>query len=385
MTDVINTNLLESNMSSPALDGARIQGLRPVRPLTEAEIDSFWRDGVVKLEQVLPLQASDFLRDVFEEIFGDVAAREKRMMAAGFTDFYKQGQDLEAQGEGGRLLIDGGTNLSQATGRFQSEVNCARWNTDFRRWALDGPLPEVVAQLMRTKRLQLHNDQLFYKEKGSLMRTGFHQDGAFFSMAGEQVAICWVPCDLVTKDSGAMGYVVGSHLWRNGDGKREVPAGVIFQPKNLVTEQSTQALKEFMPHMPEMPDIERNEQDYDVIYYDAKPGDVIVHHARLLHGSAGNTSDRHRRAASVRYIGDDVVFAIPEANKAGTRMVDYAFATTSRESKAAKKIASGQTKPGASGMGGQEGSLVPGSRFSESDYPLAWPKEEASTNISAKL
>ena len=31
----------------PVLDGARIAGLRPVRPVTQAEIDTFWRDGVV--------------------------------------------------------------------------------------------------------------------------------------------------------------------------------------------------------------------------------------------------------------------------------------------------------------------------------------------------
>ena len=42
-----------------------------------------------------------------------------------------------------------------------------------------------------------------------------------------------------------------------------------------------------------------------IVYFDAEPGDVIVHHWATLHCSTGNTSsDRIRRAASVRFACD---------------------------------------------------------------------------------
>ena len=40
-----------------------------------------------------------------------------------------------------------------------------------------------------------------------------------------------------------------------------------------------------------------------------EPGDVIVHHSRLIHGSGPNyTTNVPRRAASLRYAGDDVTY-----------------------------------------------------------------------------
>jgi ectoine hydroxylase-related dioxygenase (phytanoyl-CoA dioxygenase family) len=47
------------------------------------------------------------------------------------------------------------------------------------------------------------------------------------------------------------------------------------------------------------------------VHFDTVPGDVIVHHARTIHGAyANSTTDRHRRALSIRYVGDDARFRI---------------------------------------------------------------------------
>lgn len=41
------------------------------------------------------------------------------------------------------------------------------------------------------------------------------------------------------------------------------------------------------------------------------PGDVVVHHARTVHGAFANASpDRRRRALSIRYAGDDARFRV---------------------------------------------------------------------------
>jgi ectoine hydroxylase-related dioxygenase (phytanoyl-CoA dioxygenase family) len=47
------------------------------------------------------------------------------------------------------------------------------------------------------------------------------------------------------------------------------------------------------------------------ISFDTAPGDIVVHHARTIHGARANASaTRRRRAISVRYAGDDVVYRI---------------------------------------------------------------------------
>jgi len=59
----------------------------------------------------------------------------------------------------------------------------------------------------------------------------------------------------------------------------------------------------------DLPDIESNLDDYDIVHFDVEPGDVIVHHYRTIHGTGGNQSRYQvRRAASIRYCGDDIRF-----------------------------------------------------------------------------
>lgn len=58
-----------------------------------------------------------------------------------------------------------------------------------------------------------------------------------------------------------------------------------------------------------LPPVESDPGSFDIRYFDAEPGDVIVHDWATLHGSTGNVSaNAMRRAASVRYAGDDITF-----------------------------------------------------------------------------
>merc|ERR1719487_1215660 len=107
-----------------------------------------------------------------------------------------------------------------------------------------------------------------------------------------------------------MGYVRGSHRWPGPrlDGEK----GVVFsQHATFIGESVGRSPKkpDDVETAPLLPDVDGNEEAYDVIYFDARPGDLIVHHKNTLHGSRGNTSaDMRRRAASIRYIGDDIVW-----------------------------------------------------------------------------
>ena len=111
--------------------------------------------------------------------------------------------------------------------------------------------------------------------------------------------MCWVPVDTVRLDSGAMGYVRGSHRW-----------GVTFKPSDFVTSTGVMDLPGVVTDgLADLPPIDAHPDDFDIVRFEAEPGDVVVHDWRTLHGSSGNVSaDRIRRAASVRLAGDDVTF-----------------------------------------------------------------------------
>jgi ectoine hydroxylase-related dioxygenase (phytanoyl-CoA dioxygenase family) len=103
----------------------------------------------------------------------------------------------------------------------------------------------------------------------------------------------WIPVDPVTLETGTMQYVRGSHQ-----------DGTLYQP-NVFVAQTPLPGAQGEP----MPDIEGHMSDYDIVHFDVEPGDVIVHHYRTLHGTGGNLSRYQvRRAASLRYCGDDIRF-----------------------------------------------------------------------------
>ena len=51
---------------------------------------------------------------------------------------------------------------------------------------------------------------------------------------------------------------------------------------------------------------------HEIVSYDIEPGDVIAFHFRTLHGAPGTAgvTPHRRRAVSLRYVGDDAVFAL---------------------------------------------------------------------------
>ena len=109
--------------------------------------------------------------------------------------------------------------------------------------------------------------------------------------------------DSVSKESGAMGYIKGSHKWPE------------YSPNALVSNDRTHD-----DDTPTLPKIEDNESKYDIMYFDAEPGDVIIHYPRTCHGSRGNTTLNQRRlAASIRYVGDDVRWVADKSSERGSR------------------------------------------------------------------
>ena len=251
---------------------------RPMRPITTAEIDAFWADGVVCLRGVLD---PTVITAMAEPVEAALRAKES-------ADLSEMGRALAAAGE--TVVTDG--NAAESTGRFVSGVDHWRSQAEFRSFAADSALPTVVGALLRGTKVNLYEDSVLVKEPGALERTVWHQDLSYFHVEGDQLCTTWCPLDPTGPDNGAVRYARGSHRWDH-----------VYRPNLFVSPMPIPGTEgELVPDI----DALAAAGDCEVLTFVTEPGDVVVHHARTLHAAGGNRSaTTRRRAISVRYCGDD--------------------------------------------------------------------------------
>jgi len=253
----------------------------PLRSVTQAEISSFIQDGVVHLPEIVN---EDWLALIDSAL--KLMLNEPKM----FADLTALGSDLNKT-QDLTVLTDGGIR----GGRFLSGVD--HWKEDeiFAAFAKISPLPSIVAELMSSEKVYLYEDSVLIKEPGTAERTAFHQDLGYFHIEGENICTVWAPLDDVDYETGGVVYLRSSHK-----------SNKVFKPNWFVVNESLPGTEGN-----DLPDIEISDEKLDLIQFNTKPGDLVVHHALTLHGAGGNSSaSKQRRAVSVRYCGDDSTYKI---------------------------------------------------------------------------
>jgi ectoine hydroxylase-related dioxygenase (phytanoyl-CoA dioxygenase family) len=232
--------------------------------VTPADVETFWRDGVVHLRGVLPLELVRAME----------AAVDDALASAQSADLTAMARALGPSAPG--------------RGRFVAGIDHWRHQPELRMFACDSPLPEIVATLLRSAHAYLYEDSVLVKEPDTAERTAWHQDLGYFHVEGTQMCTTWCPLDPVTAATGAMRFVRGSH--RDGS---------VYRPNLFVRGDPLPETEGSV-----VPDVDAG--GYDIVSFALEPGDVSVHHARTLHAAGGNRSQTtRRRAISVRYCGDD--------------------------------------------------------------------------------
>ena len=256
------------------------------------QIEAFRRDGFLHIPGLIDEPALVLLRAAMDDLFGGSDGDP------GINNVTAYAAKAKARGDAVMADSDG-----EATGRFLVRQNTWFGDARIRNFGSQSPLPEVAAALMGADQISFLGDHLFLKEPGSLYRTAFHQDSAYFHCIGEQCCSFWVSLGTVTLESGAMGYVPGSHRW-----------GRDFRAESWV------AHREYWDGEGEnVPAIEEDEAGWGVRYVETAPGDVIVHHYKTLHGATGNVSATSiRRAATFRYLGPDMRYREQPGGKTHT-------------------------------------------------------------------
>ncbi|NKB60667.1 MAG: hypothetical protein GKR95_00500 [Gammaproteobacteria bacterium] len=240
------------------------------REITQEEIETYHRDGVVLLEGM----------------FDD-----------GWIELLKQGLHINCE-KPTRRARTWDRDSQNRTMFWDSQA--WRGIKEYQQFIFHSPAAQLAGKLLRSKEINFFFDAVFVRSPGAQFSTPWHQDEPYWSIEGYDTCTIWMPLVPVKKES-ALAYVPGSHLSSqvfdqynfgdlNPDGKTDVDQ-VNFSG---IAEES-------------IPDIDENPERYGVVSWDMEPGDCIAFNSRILHGGSGKLAeDQDLRVFTSKWVGDDV-------------------------------------------------------------------------------
>ena len=122
---------------------------------------------------------------------------------------------------------------------------------------------------------------LFVKEPQNPSYVSWHQDSTYWGLDPDDVVTAWIALSDAPVESGAMKFMPGSHKWD------QVEHRDTFDEHNLLSRGQELAV-----------DVDESK----AVYVALKAGEMSLHHIKLAHGSAPNTTDDRRIGFAIRYI-----------------------------------------------------------------------------------
>jgi len=230
-------------------------------PLSDGAVEAFRRDGAIAIRNLIDAQGVETLRSAVDWSMANP----------------------------GDYALDFASGAAGAS--FFGDVFVWTRNPDYAPVVVNERLGKVAGRLMGAQSVRFYFDHLLVKEPGSAAPTPWHQDAPYWPMSGRMCCSIWVALDPVSRQSGAVEYVRGSHAW----GKSYAPES--FKGDDRLQNETLEKL----------PDIDADRGAFDLLSWDLAPGDVAVHHCMTLHGAPANeTAETRRRGLALRFIGEDI-------------------------------------------------------------------------------
>lgn len=228
----------------------------PLNAVTQEDIETYHRDGVVCLRGVLN---QDWI-----EMLGPIARR---------------------------LIVDKEDFglLPTIPGRYM-----ARCIPEFRKLIFESALGQVCGQLLGSREIRFFFDEVFAKPPQSDSKTIWHTDRMGWPTVGNMVPSLWLPLTPVSR-ANCLECIAGSHnqdvrYWLFSPNARQM-----IKPDDRASHPDCEPL--------------RNDGKTKFLTWDMDAGDLLVVHPWTLHYSGGNPTDDWRVAVSVRMFGDDIRWA----------------------------------------------------------------------------
>jgi ectoine hydroxylase-related dioxygenase (phytanoyl-CoA dioxygenase family) len=255
----------------------------------QAAREAFWRDGIVKLEQLI-----------------DADLRARCLACVDWS--------IEHPGPMAQQVFKGT--------RHQHLVDNANpAATEMYRQLVHAPVfAKALSQILESEHVWYFAEELFIRRGGMAGRTPWHQDTSYLPFGGRQWANLWISFESLPRKN-ALEVMRGSHLGPTYDGTDFRDA-----------EDPTRPLHGGA--WTRLPDIEAERaadpNAWNVAGFATEPGDVIMLHPRSLHGGAPvDAATPDRRTLVLRFFGDDAIFQdLPHGADFkfyGARMQEHVF------------------------------------------------------------
>ena len=241
--------------------------------LSQRQIDTFWRDGCV-----FPVR-----------VMSEADAAQLRTRLEAFE-----------KSTGGPLMGDL---------RHKSHLLFA-WLGDLVRLQ---PIVDAVEDLYGPN-LLCWTSNFFIKEANNPAFVSWHQDSTYWGLDKPDVVTAWIAFTPSKAANGAMEFIPGTHT------KDQIPHRDTFAKDNLLTRGQEVAV-----------DVDPKEAATITL----QPGEMSLHHVRLVHGSPPNPSNDRRIGFAIRYIPTSVAQVAGDDSATLVRGIDtfHHFAPEPRPAK----------------------------------------------------
>jgi non-heme Fe2+,alpha-ketoglutarate-dependent halogenase len=125
------------------------------------------------------------------------------------------------------------------------------------------------------------NTNFFIKEAETPSFVSWHQDSTYWGLSAPDVCTAWVALTPSNLDNGAMAVIPATHT------RDQIPHRDTFDRHNLLTRGQEIAVEV---------------DEAKAVPLVLKPGEMSLHHVRLVHGSPPNPSPDRRIGFAIRYI-----------------------------------------------------------------------------------
>ena len=121
----------------------------------------------------------------------------------------------------------------------------------------------------------------FIKEANNPAFVSWHQDSTYWGLDRPDVVTAWIALTPSNRGNGAMNFIPGTHA------SEQIPHRDTFAKNNLLTRGQEVAVAV---------------DEKRAVTIVLRPGEMSLHHVRLVHGSPPNPSDDRRIGFAIRYV-----------------------------------------------------------------------------------
>jgi phytanoyl-CoA hydroxylase len=138
-----------------------------------------------------------------------------------------------------------------------------------------------IVQILLDDKPGFRKCEYFAKPKNIGLESPLHQDNYYWNLKNGNGLTIWIPLDHVNKNNGSLKYLLKTHT-----------LGVVPHEASHAPGSSQK-----------VSNVNKFKKKFKAKIYQMSPGDCLIHHSQVIHGSIKNKTNKNRRAFTIQFVG----------------------------------------------------------------------------------